>query len=408
MGGWSSSGNVTTTNDSVGIGSTSPVMRVHVEGTSDQGSGLIMRRSDNSKFMRLGVGSSGVALDFDSSSYFVIQNNGAMGTGGYFDGSELLRITADGVVKIPGELVVSGQGWSMLNGIATSLIAMGDPTVQGTMLVSGAQGKIVVTDNLTESKIGPNNPYSPPAGFNLVSWAPNTLGPTMTLTNLGGGAQAAAAIDFTTSSPSGSAPTTARIMATDNGNGASSLTFLTPGAPNGGLLPSMVITADGKVGIGTPPSSRLHVAGDISVTGDVLLTGADCAEHFDVGGDEPLDPGTVAVIDEDGALRKSRQAYDKKVAGIVSGVGQYRHGIVLDRRSSADERVPIALVGKVYCKVDAAYSPIEVGDLLTTSPTEGHAMKATDALKAFGSVIGKALKSFDGGRGMIPVLVALQ
>jgi hypothetical protein len=45
---------------------------------------------------------------------------------------------------------------------------------------------------------------------------------------------------------------------------------------------------------------------------------------------------------------------------------------------------------------------------LTTSPTPGHAMKAVDALKAFGAVIGKALKPLDRGVDMIPILVTLQ
>ena len=53
------------------------------------------------------------------------------------------------------------------------------------------------------------------------------------------------------------------------------------------------------------------------------------------------------------------------------------------------------LVGKVFCKVDGA---IDVGDLLTTSQTPGHAMKATDPQRAFGAVIGKALKSWSGAR----------
>jgi hypothetical protein len=68
----------------------------------------------------------------------------------------------------------------------------------------------------------------------------------------------------------------------------------------------------------------------------------------------------------------------------------------------------VALVGKVYCKVDAQYGPIEVGDLLTTSPTLGHAMKASDPLKAFGAVIGKALRPLLAGQGLIPILIALQ
>jgi len=81
---------------------------------------------------------------------------------------------------------------------------------------------------------------------------------------------------------------------------------------------------------------------------------------------------------------------------------------VLDRQQSQDDRKPIALLGKVYCKVDANYAPIEVGDLLTTAPSLGHAMKASDPLKAFGAVIGKALRPLNAGRGLIPVLIALQ
>ena len=49
-----------------------------------------------------------------------------------------------------------------------------------------------------------------------------------------------------------------------------------------------------------------------------------------------------------------------------------------------------------------------MGDLLTTSPTLGFAMKAMDPLNAFGTVIGKALQPLPSGQGLIPILVALQ
>jgi hypothetical protein len=96
------------------------------------------------------------------------------------------------------------------------------------------------------------------------------------------------------------------------------------------------------------------------------------------------------------------------VAGVISGAGDYKPGIVLDKQGSQLNRKPIALLGKVYCKVDASYAPIEVGDLLTTAPTPGHAMKAADPLKAFGAVIGKALRPLKAGCGLIPILIALQ
>jgi hypothetical protein len=146
---------------------------------------------------------------------------------------------------------------------------------------------------------------------------------------------------------------------------------------------------------------------------------ADCAEDFDIM-EQNVEAGTVMVLNEKGSLQQSYRAYDKKVAGIISGASGYKPAIVLDSQYFQNQskniedqnkdkyRLPIALMGKVYCKVDASHSSIEIGDLLTTSSTKGRAMKAEDPMKAFGSVIGKALASIKHGIGTIPVLVALQ
>ena len=65
------------------------------------------------------------------------------------------------------------------------------------------------------------------------------------------------------------------------------------------------------------------VQGSVNVAGDVTLTnpGADCAEQFDLKPSEIADPGTVMVIDDTGALRRSSRSYDRAVAGVVSGAG---------------------------------------------------------------------------------------
>ena len=65
-------------------------------------------------------------------------------------------------------------------------------------------------------------------------------------------------------------------------------------------------------------------------------------------------------------------------------------------------------MGKVYCQVDASYAAVAAGDLLTTSPTAGFAMRASDRQRAFGAVVGKALKPLASGRGLVPILVTLQ
>lgn len=148
--------------------------------------------------------------------------------------------------------------------------------------------------------------------------------------------------------------------------------------------------------------------GDVEITGDLRLTNADCAEDFDVTNADKVEPGTVMVLGDSASLEPSVSAYDKRVVGVVSGAGDYKPGIVLDNHGLRPDRKPIALLGKVYCRVDATYAPVEVGDLLTTSPTRGHAMKATDQQQAFGAVVGKALRSLSDGKALIPILIALQ
>jgi hypothetical protein len=150
-----------------------------------------------------------------------------------------------------------------------------------------------------------------------------------------------------------------------------------------------------------------YFEGDVEVTGDIRLLNADCAEDFDVGTSVPVEPGTVMVLNDDGALVPSDGAYDSRVAGIVSGAGTYKPGLVLDKRPSQRLRQPIALMGKAFCKIDASHGAIAAGDLLTTSPTPGHAMKVGDPARAFGAVIGKALCGLRDGCELVPVLIAL-
>jgi hypothetical protein len=146
----------------------------------------------------------------------------------------------------------------------------------------------------------------------------------------------------------------------------------------------------------------VQVNGTLTATKDVVL-GSDCAEDFDLAVSAQIEPGTVMVLTETGAIEPSGAPYDKKVAGVISGAGDYQPGLILGRRDPSPGRMPLALVGKVYCKADAQYGPIKVGDLLTTSATPGHAMRAVDPLKAFGAVIGKALQPLGSGQALTPI-----
>ncbi len=142
--------------------------------------------------------------------------------------------------------------------------------------------------------------------------------------------------------------------------------------------------------------------------GDISFANADCAEEFPAADGEGLAPGTVVVLDGEGLMRASEAPYDRRVAGVVSGEGDLKPAIVLGRNGGAGNRVPVALVGQVHCQADADPGAIEVGDLLVTSPTAGHAMAAHDPQRAFGAVIGKAIEPLARGHGRIRILVSLQ
>ena len=140
-----------------------------------------------------------------------------------------------------------------------------------------------------------------------------------------------------------------------------------------------------------------------------LLGGADLAEPFAMSqGKVPA--GALVVIDDKhaGKLKLSNGAYDTRVAGIVSGAGGVKPGLTLSQKSVLDEGQNVAINGRVYCLADAGYGAIRPGDMLTTSDTPGHAMRATDRERSYGAVIGKAMSGLDDGTGLVLVLVSLQ
>jgi len=108
---------------------------------------------------------------------------------------------------------------------------------------------------------------------------------------------------------------------------------------------------------------------------------------------ETVEAGQVLAFDPEnpGTVRAVAAMADPGVIGVAVGMA---------------EDTPMArvvLLGPVECRVDAAYGAIRAGDLLTSSPTEGHAMRAIDA--PAGTILGKALEPLESGTGTIRILV---
>ena len=143
----------------------------------------------------------------------------------------------------------------------------------------------------------------------------------------------------------------------------------------------------------------VEAEGTMRSTHGFLTEAADLAEHYESA--DALRPGDVVCVGrEGGGVQRSDRARDSTVLGIVST----EPGVLLGHNPANPNAYPIALCGRVACRVVDEAGPIAPGDLLTTSSVAGHAMRA-DPPQA-GSIIGKALGALASGAGLIDVFVS--
>jgi hypothetical protein len=186
-----------------------------------------------------------------------------------------------------------------------------------------------------------------------------------------------------------------------------------------------------NVGSAANPKFRIDTDGDVFTDGSTTIgTPADIAEVFPTRGARPEAGEVVRVVagtaDE---IRKIREDMTAIAAGspahpavfsnpVERAAGPYARDVVgivsTDpgiKMSAALSGVPVALAGRVPVKVTLEGGPIRSGDLLTTSSTPGHAMKASEPWR--GGIVGTALEEFGAGKpypvqtGVIIALVHL-
>lgn len=123
-------------------------------------------------------------------------------------------------------------------------------------------------------------------------------------------------------------------------------------------------------------------------------TYADLAEYYE--SDIEYQPGTVVVFGGLKDVTNSTILNDNRVAGVVTTNPAYVMNI-----DQTGTRVCVALAGRIPCKV---IGKTKKGDLLTTSNSAGHAIKAMDP--KIGTILGKALEDKDYGEaGIIEISV---
>jgi hypothetical protein len=128
---------------------------------------------------------------------------------------------------------------------------------------------------------------------------------------------------------------------------------------------------------------------------------ADVAEWVPVS--EPVEPGDIVELDpfRPGSYRLSSEVCSPWIAGVVST----EPGMILGASEASLQHAILALVGIVAAKVTNESGPIEVGDLLVTSSTPGHAMRWSGTGPCTCGLVGKALEPMTDQRGTILVLL---
>jgi len=206
------------------------------------------------------------------------------------------------------------------------------------------------------------------------------------------------------------------VWAENKGNGMAIFARGNAPAPSGHAYPTLYLVQQNSSGdfvvgadnlLGTR-YWRVDRTGKGFFNGGTQNSGADFAEQIPVAGSEAeYEPGDVLVISTsaDRTVELSTQPFATTVIGVYS-----TNPAVLAGAPDTDEPlagIPVAITGIVPCKVSAENGPIHRGDLLVTSSTPGHAMRAGPNPPQ-GTVLGKALGELEEGTGIILVLVTLQ
>ncbi|UCD15416.1 MAG: hypothetical protein JSV34_06800, partial [Candidatus Omnitrophota bacterium] len=146
-------------------------------------------------------------------------------------------------------------------------------------------------------------------------------------------------------------------------------------------------------------SSTAHNQFRIRASSGIFHAGSkihDIAEFMDVLKKENVKEAEIVSLAENDKLGKSTGAYDENLIGVVSSKRTCTLHLADEESVYEDTiRLPIALAGRVYVKVNNEAGHIKVGDPITSSSLSGVGMKC---LKT-GKIIGYAMENEDFSDG---------
>ncbi len=193
-------------------------------------------------------------------------------------------------------------------------------------------------------------------------------------------------VSGTTTSTAFAGPLTGNVTGNITSTGANSMTTLTMG----GNLTSKAILPDSTTTYDIGSTSKKYNTVHAQATSAQY---ADLAEIYET--DAEYEVGTVVVFGGEAEVTISTEGNDPRVAGVISEKPAYL-------MNSESEGQPVALIGKVPCKV---IGHIVKGDMLSTDPANNGVAKKTHDPQV-GEVIGKALENYNSEEiGTINIVV---
>jgi hypothetical protein len=232
----------------------------------------------------------------------------------------------------------------------------------------------------------------------LISATGNVTGGNLTTTGL---ISAGTTITATGNVTGGNVITSGVVTATGNITGGNIL--------SGGLLNvTGSLTGAGTLTINAGNSVSAIINGGGNAVGNIgssvkyfntVFAQATSALYADLAecylADAEYAPGTVVVFGGTAEITVGTQDHDPTVAGVVSTNPAYQMNSGLE----GNYVVAVALTGRVPCQVQG---PVSAGAMMVSA---GNGRARAETNPAMGTVIGKAITSFDGDLGIIEVVV---
>ena len=154
--------------------------------------------------------------------------------------------------------------------------------------------------------------------------------------------------------------------------------------------------------VGNIVNSNANGVGNIGTSTtyfNTIFAKATSAQYADLAevyvGDQTYAPGTVVSFGGNAEVTQSKQDLDVTVAGVISTNPAY----IMNTSEVSVNMVIVALTGRVPCRVTG---PVTQGAMMVSA---GDGSARAEKNPVMGSVIGKALESFDGTTGTIEIVV---